>query len=118
MIRARIQRKGKKYSLGEYQTQKEVDAAKAAASRVLDRVEVDTPPPAPPAPAPRFVLPSLPDILRMTNMGRYDSHPKGLQEAASVFARRFKMVKSGNTAATPAVWRNSQEDIKGLLAIG
>jgi hypothetical protein len=112
MIRARVQRKGKEYTLGEFATQKEVDAAKAAAARVLARVEADTPLPI------KAKMPSLPIIVQMLEMGRYDSHPDGLHAAALAFARRFNMLKEGRNAATPASQKVSVEYFDRLLAIG
>ena len=63
MIDARVRYRGKRYSLGKYQTEKEADAARAAALRVLDRVEADKPAPVKPT------YPSLTLVANLTDMG-------------------------------------------------
>ena len=109
MIRARVQIMGKAYEVGYFKTKAEAEAAKEAAVKMFSVLY---------KPPIKHPIPSLPTIIQVAEMGRYDSHPEGLHAASLAFARRFNMVKEGRTAATPAVHKVSQEDVERLLAIG
>jgi hypothetical protein len=109
MIRARVQIMGKPYEVGYFKTKAEAEAAKEATVKMFSLLY---------KPPTKHPIPSLPTIIQVAEMGRYDSHPEGLHEAALAFARRFNMVKEGRNAATPAIPKVSQEDVERLLAIG
>jgi hypothetical protein len=95
MIEARMRYKGKRYSLGSFKTDKEVDAARAAALRVLDRVEADKPAPTKPP------VPSLALIGQLADMGIYDRDSDGIMVLLRRLKRRYDMVTEGVQNATP-----------------
>ena len=95
MIEARMRYKGKRYSLGSFKTDKEVDAARAAALRVLDRVEADKPDRTHPP------VPSLALIGQLTDMGIYDRDSDSIMVLLRRLKRRYDMVTEGVQNATP-----------------
>ena len=86
MIEARMRYKGKRYSLGSFKTDKEVDAARAAALRVLDRMEADKPAPTKPP------VPSLALIGQLADMGIYDRDSDSIMVLLRRLKRRYDMV--------------------------
>ena len=100
MIRARLQRNNKEYALGEFKTKAEVDAAKAAAARVLHRVEADKPAPVKPRPP---TVPSLATIIRLVEMGVYDRDAESIIVLVRKLMKRHDMVTDGVKNATPPV---------------
>jgi len=96
MIRARVERKGKEYHLGKFHTKKEVDAAKVAAARVLDRVEADNKP-VPVKPT----YPSLTLVANLADMGVYDRNADGIMVLIRKLVNRHSMVTDGVQNATP-----------------
>ena len=96
MIEARMRYKGKRYSLGSFKTDKEVDAARAAALRVLDRVEADKPAPNKQPPVPTLAL-----IGQLTDMGIYDRDSDSIMVLLRRLKRRYDMVTEGVQNATP-----------------
>ena len=95
MIEARMRYKGKRYSLGSFKTDKEVDAARAAALRVLDRVEDDKPAPIKPP------VPSLALIAQLADMGVYDRNADNIMVLIRKLVKRYNMVTDGVQNATP-----------------
>ena len=98
MIEARMRYKGKRYSLGSFKTDKEVDAARAAALRVLDRVEADKPAPAQSQPRP---LPGLTTLSKLVDMGVYDRDADNIVVLLLKLKKRYDMVTEGTKSATP-----------------
>jgi hypothetical protein len=91
--------RGKRYSLGKYQTGKEADAARAAALRVLDRVEADKP-----APVNRkSTYPNLSLITNLVEMGVYDRNVESLLSLSRKLMKRHSMVTAGVQDATAPV---------------
>jgi hypothetical protein len=97
MIRARVERKGKEYHLGKFHTKKEVDAAKVAATRVLDRVEADMPAPVKPT------YPSLSLITNLVDMGVYDRKAEGIMSLVRTLVKRHSMMAVGVQNATAPI---------------
>ena len=95
MNEARMRYKGKRYSLGSFKTNKEVDAARAAALRVLDRMEADKPAPVK-RPPPSLIL-----VANLLDMGVYDRDADGIMVLIRKLVKRHSMVTDGVQNATP-----------------
>lgn len=108
MIEARMRYMGNRYSLGSYKTAKEVDAAKAAATRVLDRVEADKPAPVKPRPP---TIPSLKVITQLVEMGVYDRNDEGILALIKKLMKRHDMVSDGVQHATPPIQTLSMDEL-------
>lgn len=104
MIRARIQRNNKEYALGGFHTKKEVIAAKAAASRVLDQVDADKPAPI------RRSLPSLYIIKQLVDRGAYD-RDEGITILVRQLLKRQQMLTTGVKSATQPAQTLSRDDL-------
>ena len=74
---------------------KEVAAAKAAVTNVLDRVEADKPAPSKPS------IPSLGLIGQLIDMGVYDRDFDSIMVLLRRLKRRYDMVNKGVKQATP-----------------
>ncbi len=107
MIRARLQRNNKEYTLGEFQTKKEVGAAKVAAARVLDRVEADKPVPIKRKPT----APSLALVGRLSDMGVYDRNAESIMVLIRKLKRRHDMVTDGVLSDTPPIQTLTLDEI-------
>jgi uncharacterized protein with ATP-grasp and redox domains len=103
MIDARVRYRGKRYSLGKYQTEKEAYAARAAALRVLDRVEADKPAPVKPT------YPSLALVTNLVDMGVYDRHAESIMVLLRKLVKRHSMVTAGVQSATAPVQTITRE---------
>jgi hypothetical protein len=108
MIRARVERRGKEYHLGRFQTKKEVDAAKEAATRVLDRIDADQPAPVKPRPP---TIPSLKVITQLVEMGVYDRNDEGILALIKKLMKRHDMVSDGVQHATPPIQTLSMDEL-------
>jgi hypothetical protein len=106
MIDARVRYRGKRYSLGKYQTEKEADAARAAALRVLDRVEADKPAPVKPT------YPSLALVTNLVDMGVYDRHAESIMVLLRKLVKRHSMVTVGVQAATAPVQTLTMDEME------
>jgi hypothetical protein len=104
MLRARIQQNNKEYALGGFQTKKEVNAAKAAAARVLERVEADKPAPI------RRSLPSLSIIMQLVERGVYD-RDEGITILVQQLLKRQRMLTIGVENATQPAQTLSKDDL-------
>jgi hypothetical protein len=108
MLRARIQQNNKEYALGGFQTKKEVNAAKAAAARVLERVEADKPAPI------RRSLPSLSIIMQLVERGVYDNslvRDEGITILVQQLLKRQRMLTIGVENATQPAQTLSKDDL-------
>jgi uncharacterized protein with ATP-grasp and redox domains len=106
MIRARLKRYGKEYSLGDFPTDKEVAVAKSAAARVLDRVEADKPAPVKPT------YPSLTLVTNLVDMGVYDRHAESIMVLIRKLVKRHSMVTVGVQAATAPVQTLTMDEME------
>lgn len=106
MIDARVRYRGKRYSLGKYQTEKEADAARAAALRVLDRVEADRPAPVKPT------YPSLTLVANLADMGVYDRKAEGIMSLVRTLVKRHSMVAVGVQNATAPIQTMTMDEME------
>ena len=84
MIRARLKHRGRDYSLGQYITKKEVEAAKESARRVFEAIDAKQ--------RSGTTPPGAEVVLKLVSRGIFDAQPSLMLSLAEALVRRQRML--------------------------